>query len=241
MKQKEVLMFFYVAVIAFGLFFLYSAVELEITGQSVSHSGKMITARGSTGKIGTGNIQMTFPASGGALNGRFSGRYNIGKVPASYSGTLKGSFSGGEGGFVQGTLNGIAAIVKQGRSHSGPITGSFSGTVSLLQGTVNGNWRGQDGTSEAFSLKFTPVKNAVATSTITKTSSAGSRVASSSVPIPSSRSGLGTLGYCRCITGPRTSGIEITPYGGSGMQFKGFTTYSQCVSLCDGRHSWRQR
>ena len=41
-----------------------------------------------------------------------------------------------------------------------------------------------------------------------------------------------SLGYCRCITGL---------YGDQSMEFKGFTTYAQCVDICDGMPSWRQR
>ena len=48
-------------------------------------------------------------------------------------------------------------------------------------------------------------------------------------------------GYCRCITGQRTSGIEYSPYGGQGLEYKGMTTFNQCVNICEGRHSWRSR
>ncbi len=48
-------------------------------------------------------------------------------------------------------------------------------------------------------------------------------------------------GYCRCITGERRSGIEYSPYGGQGLEYKGMTTYNQCVDICDGKHSWRAR
>ena len=50
-----------------------------------------------------------------------------------------------------------------------------------------------------------------------------------------------SLGYCRCIIGPYISGIEYTPYSGPNMEFKGFTTYAQCIDICDGMHSWRAK
>ncbi|MBD3361999.1 hypothetical protein GF358_04385 [Candidatus Woesearchaeota archaeon] len=48
-------------------------------------------------------------------------------------------------------------------------------------------------------------------------------------------------GYCRCITGPYTAGVGGQPYGGRGLEFKGFLTYNECVKTCDGRHSWQAR
>jgi len=48
-------------------------------------------------------------------------------------------------------------------------------------------------------------------------------------------------GYCRCLIGPSVYGVGGSPYGSQNMEFKGFTTYAECVDICNGRHSWRQR
>ncbi len=56
--------------------------------------------------------------------------------------------------------------------------------------------------------------------------------------------GFGTPrdGYCRCITGPYTVGVTDNPYGGQGMEFKGFMSMQSCINTCGPtKYSWRSR
>jgi hypothetical protein len=51
-----------------------------------------------------------------------------------------------------------------------------------------------------------------------------------------------TLGYCRCKTDGYASGIEITPYGGSGLRYQGIMTMNNCINKCGPtKYSWRER
>jgi hypothetical protein len=195
---------------------------LETTGQSVHH-GNMISASGTfSGGSGTGNIQITFPEEGGTASGQLNGRYAQGSATSTYSGQIYGTYYGGEGGQLIGTMKGTGEVRMGSRIQRGPFNGQFNGIVSLTRGTVTGSWSGTQ-MGGPFTLTFTPRRGVPQTGTLSTTQPA-------------------TLGYCRCITGERTSGIETSPYGGTGMRYQGIMTMQNCINKCGfDKYSWRER
>jgi hypothetical protein len=224
-----------VAIIGIGaLFFSFNS---EITAQATK--GQMITAKGTSGT--QGQITMTFPASGGAMTGTFSGTYVTSAESTTYTGKIKGKYDGKEGGQMQGSISakGVTTF-PNGRKYKDTYLGTYSATVSLAKGTITGQWRSNT-MGERFNLKFTPVSAAQLSKTPVSTRTVPVTAPAAPSPFAITTGAQPSTGYCRCITGPRESGIEYSPYGGQGLEFKGFTTYMQCVIICQGKHSWRSR
>ncbi len=217
-----------------GIFFFAGAFESNITAQT-TNQGKIITASGSFGGLGNGRATLSFPLESGPATGTFSGDYVSGPIKAIYNGQLTGTFTGGEGGTVSGPMNGRGQILSGNRQQGWqPISGTFTGTVSFAKGIVTGNWQGTQA-GGAFNLRFTPIKGVPRTTQPT-TPGMVTQYGATTSQVPA------TLGYCRCIKESRRTSIEYTPYGGSGLEFKGFKTLQGCINECGAnKYSWRER
>lgn len=245
--DHKTVFFVIISLIAVMILFYTLGGGLETTGQSIGDHDravnyaaqpKTITASGSFGGLGDGRAKLSFSVDGGLATGTFSGDYVSGPIKAIYTGQLIGTFAGGEGGTVSGTMNGRGQILSGNRQQGWqPITGTFTGTVNFARGIVTGSWRGTDA-GGVFNLRFAPIKGVPRTRAPATTPTTPSRVPQYGATTTTAPA---TLGYCRCRKGPSTSGIEYTPYGGSEMEFKGFTTLASCQAICPGRSSWREK
>lgn len=231
MEDHKTVFFVIISLIAVMVLFYTLGGGLETTGQSV-HRGNTISASGTfSGGSGTGNIQIKFPEDGGTVSGQLTGRYAQGSATSTYAGQISGTYYGGEGGKIVGTLKGSGEVRMGSRIQRGPFNGQFNGIVSLTRGTVTGSWSGTE-MGGPFTLTFIPRRG------VEQTGSQQRGLASSRT----STMQPATLGYCRCITGERTSGIEYTPYGGAGMRYQGIMTMNNCINRCGPtKYSWRER
>ncbi len=225
-NDSKLVLFVIIALIGVMTLFFVIGDGLATTGQSI-HKGNTVSASGTfSGGSGTGNIHIKFPENGGTVSGQLNGRYAQGSATSTYSGQISGIYHGGEGGKIIGTMKGTGEMRMGSRIQRGPFNGQFNGIVSLNRGTVTGSWSGTE-MGEPFELTFTPRRG------VTQT---GSPYSLKSTTQPA------TLGYCRCITGERTSGIETSPYGGQGLRYQGIMTMNNCINKCGPtKYSWRER